>query len=100
MVHQYFIATGSGGWLQWASPSGAGISHGSKKKQVLRQKIFWAQVNFGNSVLETDLKETATGGHNRFSGCEAEGGRIYREQNQSSARFSEGLAMPSFSISS
>ncbi len=59
MVHQYFCATGGGGALQRASPSGAGISHESKKKQVLRQKIFWARIISDNSARETDLNEAA-----------------------------------------
>jgi hypothetical protein len=55
MVHQFFYATGGGGALQRASPSGAGISHESKKKQVLRQKIFRRGSIFENSALEINL---------------------------------------------
>jgi hypothetical protein len=93
------FATGGGGALQRASPSGAGISHESKKKQVPRQKIFGRGPISENSAIEMNLNEAAAGGHNLFQvvGRKA---NAPSEADQSSGRLSEALAMPSFSISS
>jgi hypothetical protein len=64
MVHQCLFATGGGGALQRASPSGAGISHEPKKKQVLRQKILGAQ--FAATPPLKLISTKPTGRHNLF----------------------------------